>query len=455
MQYQHWALYQNVPAQDVWFFHVREWLPLTAPARLSDLCHRQVAKVWRAMEKAAVSELGEDYLPDQLPPWMPQLAEILTCCLVPTEFIPYLERREWNCIALPSPYTADKRFKAPAWFCREHLDAKLCAYMQGTQNVAALAPVEAFSLTRGDELNCDLRAVLHGTQAPATLLPWIIALQRFNDEAFRAAEAALTPSMTAMIEFVLLADHLKSNDRLKVAMLAACKATLPSGIYESLRPGLELHQAPDKHAISRFHLTMDTATMLLARVANWKEFDRGSDEDCRYVTWDSSPQFHRDYELALADSIRGSDLCRALQLSDLLVRRAKAGDSNLRYQESWDAHVAEMGELRALIRNHQFPGVQIGFGASTFDRKLKALLHAFRLEHFNDASLAHWVRGVIAVISDDGTERLFPRVRQCAMPEGFSPTGKNDRALVCAAVDITGQVFEDPVFEDPERGRWV
>eukprot|EP00974_Lingulodinium_polyedra_P063151 6095440-Lingulodinium_polyedra.AAC.1 len=66
-----------------------------------------------------------------------------------------------------------------------------------------------------------------------------------------------------------------------------------------------------------------------------------------------------------------------------------------------------MDDLRSLIHTHQFPCVQIGFGASTFDRKLRALLHAFRLEQFSDEALAHWIRGVTAVISDDGTARLL------------------------------------------------
>eukprot|EP00974_Lingulodinium_polyedra_P046387 4444002-Lingulodinium_polyedra.AAC.1 len=47
-QYQHWVLNQGLRAQDLWYWRIDEWQPLTSPAPLAETLHRQTARVWRA-----------------------------------------------------------------------------------------------------------------------------------------------------------------------------------------------------------------------------------------------------------------------------------------------------------------------------------------------------------------------------------------------------------------------
>ena len=66
-------------------------------------------------------------------------------------------------------------------------------------------------------------------------------------------------------------------------------------------------------------------------------------------------------------------------------------------------HFGEMETVRAAISRHALPCVLIGFGASSFQHKVAALLHALRLEHFIAGSLQHMISDFVASASDDGT----------------------------------------------------
>ena len=135
----------------------------------------------------------------------------------------------------------------------------------------------------------------------------------------------------------------------------------------------------------------------------------------RYLTWDSSPQFKRDYVLAVLRSILRSELPKLFQLMVEMRRlweRTASEPEDFNVFGCRDRRRREremMATLRAAIVTHALPAVLVGFGASSFAFKFKTLIHALRLEHFSDECLAHLIKEIILVddFSDDRKFSLF------------------------------------------------
>ena len=142
--------------------------------------------------------------------------------------------------------------------------------------------------------------------------------------------------------------------------------------------------------------------MLHKRVENWLNPDK-----VRYLMWDSSPQFGRDYQMALVQEVKKADLPVALgsllRMESLFVGDAPDFDNN----EAVAQTRADMDILRKKVCLHAVPAVLIGFGAVSFSHKLWSLLHAIRLETFSESELCDWAGSVLSVAADYGVERLL------------------------------------------------
>ena len=222
---------------------------------------------------------------------------------------------------------------------------------------------------------------------------------------------AADKSIERMINIMLLCDLLKNSDQLKKAMIKACEILLPGGLSQQLRDCMNTYRVPDKSEVSRFRLTIDVAVMLKDRCRHYEEY-RANIMPVRHLTWDSSPQFNRDYESVLVQTIECTDILPALQLArDIQVTATTRIEELLPYDHEdhgvLQEHIEDMQKLRKMIKIHALPSVCIGFGASSFEHKLSALVHAVRLEHFNAASFAHWWASLAGALSDDGTERVL------------------------------------------------
>ena len=68
-----------------------------------------------------------------------------------------------------------------------------------------------------------------------------------------------------------------------------------------------VHRLPDKSAISRFRLSLDVAFMLWRRAFHYVCQRRGVGR-LHFLLWDSSPQYARDYEMVLVESVSWSSL---------------------------------------------------------------------------------------------------------------------------------------------------
>ena len=175
-------------------------------------------------------------------------------------------------------------------------------------------------------------------------------------------------------------------------MIKSCEILLPPGVFAVVDKFICQAKVPDKSQISRFRLTMDTAMMLLERRRHWREYKQG-EQHVRYLMWDSSPQFGRDYELALVHSLAFCHLAAAWKLACCIQGTADKQTEELLNSEEDDSdlldkHAKDMARLHGMLGVHSLPCVLIGFGASSFAHKFGALLHSMRLEHFDNEPLA-------------------------------------------------------------------
>lgn len=173
----------------------------------------------------------------------------------------------------------------------------------------------------------------------------------------------------------------------------------------------------DKSEISRGHLTVDVAFMLLMRARNATDITEGC---VRYLLIDSSPQYERDYEIVLMKRIRVADMQSLMARTTFIfnVWRDRPEGSIL---EDWlrdsdlvSAEEAAIDEVRQCVAWHVFPAVQVGFGAAGVFHKLHAIAHALRLEVKSHEELMKFWNQVVCICSDYGTEFNVPFCRPVA-----------------------------------------
>ena len=123
---------------------------------------------------------------------------------------------------------------------------------------------------------------------------------------------------TQIIKLMYLSTHLRDCGDFRKVVLDACKIVLPASIFSSVRGFVDDSlKIPSKGDLSRALLYIDVMHMLWWRCFNFQAHREGY---VRYLAWDSSPQFGRDYENIILSSVRRKDL--GLLESSLLSLRA-------------------------------------------------------------------------------------------------------------------------------------
>ena len=108
-----------------------------------------------------------------------------------------------------------------------------------------------------------------------------------------------------IIQLVLLSTHLRDCGDLRKVVLDACKIVLPASIFSSVRGFVDDSlKIPSKGDLSRARLYIDVMHMLWWRCFKFQAHREGH---VRYLAWDSSPQFGRDYK-NIRRSIRWNNL---------------------------------------------------------------------------------------------------------------------------------------------------
>ena len=455
LQYQHWVLGLQAEAVSLWFFYVSAVHELQTPEPLAHYCRRNYSKTYRMLDSMQAAQLMQSISDaGDVPDWFQDDDPPRLAFIVPVEFIKHILTGAWQRFAMPSPFLHGP-FGTPAWF-QKSLDQNLKGFMEATQDKNAIVAVPPFNMSMCSQFLADLRRVCSGQAPPTALTPWTSRLQVWDDMLAITKSGDANAKMKGLIDLMLLSDVLKNSDNLKKAMIKSCEILLPPGVFAVLEKFICQAKVPDKSQISRFRLTMDTAMMLLERRRHWREYKQG-EQHVRYLMWDSSPQFGRDYELALVHSLAFCHLAAAWKLACCIQGTADKQTEELLNSEEDDSdlldkHAKDMARLHGMLGVHSLPCVLIGFGASSFAHKFGALLHSMRLEHFDNESLAYWVKSLATALSDDGTERLLSKVMPVAARSAlpwFEDTPAKDIHMIMILGDVIrdGQGGDDQVFE--------
>ena len=436
--YTHWTHQCGVDAKDLWCFEVVQLAEVSDKVPLSIYVSRTTSKVWKKLEAENATALMRDVGTPRmrrlvLDNGMPEGFAPTLCFALPDIFADWVRSGALNRFLVPSPF-ASGVWKTPAWF-RRILNDNLSAAFNGTQNLLALHKHSVFKLSDMQSLADSLRRVIAGDQTVADLIEWVVKLQTATDM-LRPATTRLKVPVVALVHLVLYTTLLKDGRHLENGVRGALKIALPEQICNGILEACEdaLSSLPHVSKVSRFRLSFDVGYMVMQRLAN--AFDDAAAARCRYLMWDSSPQYHRDYELALVDTIDSADLVEASKLAQRIFEAA-ADAEILSDEAKQTAHQRDVDALGAMIRRHALPCSLIGFGSCSFAHKVAALLHAMRLELVSHSVLAKYCGEFLTILSDDGTESLLSRVRplniELACPH-FVDTAVADLDAVQAAL---------------------
>ena len=217
-----------------------------------------------------------------------------------------------------------------------------------------------------------------------------------------------------LFRYVFLADHLAVDSSMRAVLLQAASVLISPEFAKKLdtpKSGGALPCVPDAASLSRARLTCDAGHMLMRRDENRQLHEEGC---VRYLMVDSSPQYHRDFEMILERTVRLRDLACILKAS---WEQEQLWGSRLTEESVTDAQLAADVGLANLIKPrmklHSLPPSQLGFGAAGVSRKAHAILHSIRLEVASRTELKKYTDSVLCVLSDLGVEAFLSRLERC------------------------------------------
>ena len=219
-------------------------------------------------------------------------------------------RHSVTLVSVPSPFHV--RVPGPQWLkiYMKHLRD----FMESAQPEPHTSP---FFLQESEELADALRSFyhnpgLHFSAAERSVLhQWICKLNSASESSV-VLPKKFHPDQ--IFRLMLLTRHLRNaSTKLHHVVETVVQTLLPESQAEHMRSQVELQcrKQPLKCLadISRTRLYMDVGFMLWTRCQNYPP----RESYCRYLHWDSSPQYGRDYELATVKSILRSFLPELLE----------------------------------------------------------------------------------------------------------------------------------------------
>lgn len=375
MQTEFWK-WHGVAISSLWFWSVIHILPCVRPGRLEMYCTASTkTRCYSTIHDAECQQELLSTLPfDGDPPaWLNTQISFPVICL-PYAFAYQVMRGQWMTMAAPSPFTPPP-FSSPLWF-RQRISTELKHFfeetmLQGLPDDDQWNANDVFHDSQCIELANVLRSVLHGNpQIAPQLLEWVVRLQNNHDAQFLPSARRTRRPIAILMKYVLLADQLKDMSSIGEVINKACQIVMLPSQYADIQQMQEKARlkVPDKGQISRARLTMDVSMMLKRRCSNFQGPDPDAAAAVRYLSWDSSPQFGRDYVLALIRTIKRRDI------KDLLLKSSELynmwawlrDDNHDDDEDKFDDNVVKREEeimktIRKAVDVHALPCVLVGF----------------------------------------------------------------------------------------------
>jgi len=380
-QYHHWTA-AGVRSEDLWFFKVVNIQSLPEPLPLGTYSSRQVSQTFQVLDETAAQLLIVELVHHG--DWLPEgsLPRLVMCLSGAASTL--FQIAALKSIAMPSPYSTGS-FATPTWFKKMLSPALQQVFGQTAaaahQHCMAVGNYTAFQLTDAEMMADELRRALQGQAREAELVRWVLRLQRQADALQQSPLAHKHRhrwSQTAMINYLMLSELLKSADKLRQAITKACEISMPVDVFQAV-VSHNSSAPPDQASLCRFKLTLDVGMMIYQRAANMQNM-LGGQRHFRFLTWDSSPQYHKDYELAVVESVKDTDMPDVMAtFANLAAEAAQESDADLAEDaDLQEQHMKLMNHIRKKLHRHALPCALVGFGAASFPHKRATLLHSLQ-----------------------------------------------------------------------------
>ena len=443
----------------LWFYNVLDVILFHEPLPSRQYLRHGAVRVYDLVSDDIAADLAVQL--ESRPDWYPQHANPTLVISVPERLAPFFSSHTWCRLGLPSPF-AQAPWRVPAWKLQVMGDIFLQDFQGRPVHDAARDDGneghQLFCLTHCQELADDLRALLVSVpdETKPMLAIWVKQLQNSHDN--MVLPVVKSAKFHRLIDFVFLCDMLRNVQMVKPAILKALELTLPESLLNVAKQQLAEQRVYDKSQISRFRVVLDCALMLWHRCSSWQHSKQlhASGRKFRYLMWDASPQFAREYEMIRVVSLPendGPDLYhRYLEMCTLWLNDA----GELEFDRLEDgARLAEeirfMDKISATLEPHVLPAVLLSQGGTTLAHKLHAMMHAFRLEVFTHEALATYCQEITSVTADFGVEHMLfrvPHVPVASVCEWFSDADEESiqqlTSEMSSAHGFGGAVFEDP-----------
>ena len=428
-QYYYWMGLDKGLRDTLWFFEVVEVHAFIASVPLQDSqTIRDTAKTFMKLSEGTALQLAAEIAAQLDAPLLALSAQDVRLCVkLAPPFARMVASGACKSFAIPSPFSSGE-FGCPRRLLREiSPDFAACFEpdidRQWSRPDGDPGPFHwGLSGDLADSIRQMLPLLAAGQRENASR--WIWQLQEDADASRCAKRWSIDHRAEELIQYVLLSDKLKNSGNLRDVLLRSCELVLPPHFHAEVKKRIDgAPNLPDEAAISRARLIIDVAIMLWRRCQNW--LAARDTPHVRFVTWDSSPQFYRDYELVLLVSVKCSDLARLFRISIELGTiwewdiRNPAGNDKSQFADCDKVRLEKqlMDEARACIDTHLAPACQIGFGHADFPKLFEVFGHSLRLEHFTNAGCAAFIAEISSCMADYGTERLLRRVEPGSMED--------------------------------------
>ena len=288
------------------------------------------------------------------------------------------------------------------------------------------------------------RALVHlPPDLTATYMKHLTALEEQYDQRQRTVIKSIQHrfAIDCIVECVVMSAFLRSSRHMRDAIVASCRIVLPAHLADDVVKMVQTKEirlpSPDK--LSRSRVIVDIAFQFFLRE---KYFASAMLPNLAVsVLIDSSPQFGRDYELALLTS---TDLRQCGRLLEIMTRSYDRGllPPDLRIIDFAAVEQEQIEDMHSMIIVTVLTPTVLGRARCKLSDKLHAFLHAMRLLVPSLQELSVLLCGVVSFCTDLGTEagiatvppipllRAFPHETQADVSDGngfrFVPDNAGD-----------------------------
>ena len=222
---------------------------------------------------------------------------------------------------------------------------------------------------------------------------------------------------------VILSDMLRSSADLRQVLVLAATVLLSPETRETVLAQLRETPVHNKGRLSQNRFEIDCALMLM-----WRDRIRsllaGKGAVFHFAT-DSSPQFHRDYQITLLLAIKREKLRDMIIASDTLDKAFQKGGPKTQFNHASGVaeSVSKSMDAQEVISDglvyHMLPATVLAQGRTGLRFKWQRMFWSLRLVTWTNREMCQVISSGLGYLSDSGTEKGVKRVKPTVAGDAF------------------------------------